>query len=143
MDNAAALIFDEVVICAALLHDTVEDTETTFEELEGRFGSDITSIVREVTDDKKVKKEERKRLQVVKASEKSHRAKLVKLADKITNLRDIIESPPADWTRERKVEYFKWARDVVAGLRGSNPDLEEEFDRVYGLGMRVFEETAV
>lgn len=85
----------------------------------------------EVTDDKALPKQERKRLQVEHASQKSDGAKLVKLADKICNLRDIVESPPAAWTAERKREYFEWARSVVGGLRGVHPVLEGVFDMAY------------
>ena len=129
-------VTDPTVIVAALLHDTVEDTETTPDEIATRFGAEVAAIVAEVTDDKSLDKAERKRLQVVKAAAKSDRAKLVKLADKICNLRDIAATPPADWSTERRVEYFRWARDVVAGLRGVNPALEQRFDEVYADGLR-------
>ena len=121
---------DAKVIAAALLHDTVEDTETSIDELEARFGASVASIVAEVTDDKSLPKDERKRLQVAKASSKSADAKLVKLADKIANLRDLITSPPTDWPAARKAEYFVWAGQVVAGLRGTNARLESAFDEV-------------
>lgn len=124
-------ISDHVVIAAALLHDTVEDTKTTPEELHREFGAAIAAIVAEVTDDKTLDKAERKRLQVVNSQTKSHGAKLVKLADKICNLRDIANSPPADWTTERRREYFDWAAEVVEGIRGSNDGLEAAFDEVY------------
>jgi len=113
------------VLCAAILHDTIEDTETSEAELLEHFGTQITSIVLEVTDDKSLPKEERKRLQVEHASQISHEAKLVKLADKISNLRDIIASPPADWSSDRKRKYFEWAGEVRNGLRGSNLKLEK------------------
>lgn len=126
---------DARVLAAALLHDTVEDTETSIEEIETRFGKRVATIVAEVTDDKSLPKAERKRLQVVKAASKSTGAKLVKLADKISNLRDICTAPPADWSEARKAEYFQWAREVVAGLRGVNPHLESAFDQVFARGM--------
>lgn len=122
-------VSNPTVLAAALLHDTVEDTDTTFEELELEFGSEVASIVAEVTDDKSLDKAERKRLQIVKSSAKSHSAKLVKLADKISNLRDIAYSPPADWSSERRREYFDWAIKVVSGMRGTNAALEAAFDR--------------
>lgn len=121
------------VLAAALLHDTVEDTETTIEEIEENFGSDIAKIVAEVTDDKNLSKEERKRLQVVKSASKSDGAKLVKLADKICNLRDIANSPPADWPVERRQAYFDWSAEVIAGARGVNPALERVFDDTFTL----------
>jgi guanosine-3',5'-bis(diphosphate) 3'-pyrophosphohydrolase len=128
-------VSDARVIAAALLHDTVEDTETSIEELEQRFGKRVASIVAEVTDDKSLAKDERKRLQIVKAASKSNEAKLVKIADKIANLRDILASPPADWSDERKTEYFRWAEKVVAGLRGANASLEAAFDETYMKGV--------
>jgi guanosine-3',5'-bis(diphosphate) 3'-pyrophosphohydrolase len=127
-------VTDAKVIAAALLHDTVEDTETTFDELESRFGKRVAAIVAEVTDDKSLPKEERKRLQIVKAGSKSTEAKLVKLADKIANLRDIVSSPPADWSDARKAEYFDWAKAVVDGMRGTNVSLEAAFDETYKNG---------
>lgn len=119
------------VICAALLHDTIEDTETTAEELTSIFGSKVTGIVLEVTDDKSLEKAVRKEEQVRHAPHISPEAKLVKLADKICNLRDILSSPPADWSADRKREYFDWAARVVAGLRGVHPALEAIFDGIY------------
>ncbi len=122
---------DPVVLSAAILHDTIEDTETTFDELVHEFGGRIAGIVAEVTDDTTLRKEERKRLQVERARRSSSEAKLVKLADKIDNLRDMLSAPPAGWTAERKRAYFSWAAEVVAGLRGCNSALEDAFDRVF------------
>lgn len=124
-------ITDVEVICGALLHDTVEDTDTTEEELETAFGSMITKIVMEVSDDKSVPKKERKLKQVEHAAHICDKAKLVKLADKISNLREIIASPPAAWTVQRKREYFDWAKRVIDELRGVNAKLEGIFDAVY------------
>lgn len=129
-------VTDPTVLAAALLHDTVEDTDTTIEEIEAGFGRSIAAIVAEVTDDKSLPKEERKRLQVVKAGSKSEGAKLVKLADKIANLRDIRTDPPADWNAARRQEYFDWAALVVAGLRGVNAPLEAVFDKAIFDGPR-------
>ncbi|MDD5248356.1 MAG: HD domain-containing protein [Rhodocyclaceae bacterium] len=125
-----AMVEDPVVICAALLHDTVEDTETTFEELAIVFGHEVAMIVLEVSDDKTLAKAERKRLQIEHAPTISPRAKLVKLADKICNLRDIERMPPVGWSAQRKDEYFAWAVQVVAGLRGTHAGLEEIFDAI-------------
>ena len=119
------------VICAAMLHDTIEDTNTTAEELEAIFGAKVTSIVLEVTDDKSLAKAVRKEEQVRHAPLISPEAKLVKLADKICNLRDILASPPSDWTAERKKAYFAWAARVVAGVRGIHPGLEATFDGLF------------
>lgn len=121
-------IDDERVLLAAILHDTIEDTQTTAQELTREFGQDVADIVLEVTDDKALPKAERKRLQIEHAPGISRRAKLVKLADKTCNLRDMAASPPANWPLERQREYFDWARAVVAGLRGTHPTLERLFD---------------
>lgn len=122
-------ITDHVVLCAAILHDTIEDTETTYEELVVAFGREIADVVAEVTDDKSLDKAERKLLQIEHAAHASSRAKLVKLADKTCNLRDIATTPPADWSEQRRREYFDWAKKVVAGVRGANAALEAAFDK--------------
>lgn len=124
-------VTDLVALCAAVLHDTVEDTDTTEAELIERFGPEIARTVMEVTDDKSLDKAQRKVLQIEHAPHMSHAAQQVKLADKVSNLRDILASPPADWSGERKQAYFDWAANVVAGLRGANPKLEAVFDAVY------------
>ena len=126
-------VSDVEVLCAALLHDTVEDTATTPEELVDAFGSRVARIVAEVTDDKALNKADRKRLQVENAAHLSPEAKLVKLADKICNLRDVAERPPEGWDLARRREYFDWAKRVVDGLRGSHARLEAAFDAAYGM----------
>ena len=123
---------DEVeVLCAALLHDTIEDTDTTRDEVAGAFGERVAAIVAEVTDDKTLAKAERKEAQVEHAAHISREAKLVKLADKICNLRDVVAHPPAGWSLERRREYFDWAKRVVDRLRGAHPGLEAVFDRAH------------
>ena len=119
------------VLCAAVLHDTIEDTETTADELEDVFGPRVAAVVLEVSDDKSLHKAARKQQQIDHAPQLSDEAKLVKLADKICNLRDILASPPAGWSRERKREYFDWAKNVIDGLRGAHPQLEAIFDGLY------------
>lgn len=126
-----AHITDVEVICGALLHDTVEDTETTPEELEREFGTVIKNIVMDVTDDKALMKHERKQAQIDHAAHISDKAKLVKLADKISNLRDVSTNPPPDWSLARQQEYFDWARKVIDQVRGINPQLENIFDSAY------------
>lgn len=117
-------IEDTNVLIAALLHDTVEDTDTTLDEIEREFGAKIRSIVYEVTDDKSLPKEERKLLQIKHAASKSYEAKLVKLADKLYNLRDLVRCTPEGWTEERVQNYFLWANEVIKGLKGTNEPLE-------------------
>ncbi len=119
------------VICGAVLHDTIEDTQTTEGELESAFGPAICRIVMEVTDDKRLPKEERKRLQIEHAARLSDKAKLVKLADKIANLRDIAQCPPPGWSIERRRDYFDWAKRVIDEIRGIHPVLEAAFDEAY------------
>ena len=128
---------DVAVLCAALLHDTIEDTNTTAAELRVHFGEIITSVVLEVTDDQALDKAERKRLQVEHAHALSERAKLVKLADKICNVYDMVAAPPAKWPLERKTQYLQWAKDVVDRLRGTHAGLEATFDEVYSKGARA------
>jgi guanosine-3',5'-bis(diphosphate) 3'-pyrophosphohydrolase len=130
---------DAVVLCAALLHDTVEDTNTTAEELRRTFGDAITDVVLEVTDDTSLPKMQRKQLQIDHAQSLSTRARLVKLADKICNLRDMVASPPSGWPLQRKLDYFAWAKEVIDRLRGTHPGLEATFDRVYADGLAQLE----
>lgn len=122
-------ITDLDAVRAAVLHDTVEDTETTEAELRERFGDRVAYLVMAVTDDKKLAKAERKRLQIEHAAALPDHAKAIKLADKTANVRDVLADPPAEWSVERRREYLEWAQAVVDGLRGVHPGLERAFDR--------------
>ena len=119
---------DATLIAAGWLHDTLEDTDTEREELEALFGPAVASIVAEVTDDKSLVKAERKRLQVETAPRKSEQARLLKIADKTSNLRAMASSPPSGWDFARRLAYLDWAEEVVAGCRGLNGALEQVFD---------------
>jgi guanosine-3',5'-bis(diphosphate) 3'-pyrophosphohydrolase len=121
-------INDVDVLQAALLHDTVEDTDTTPDEVESHFGVRVRSIVVEVTDDKTLEKLERKAKQIAHAPHLSVEAQSLKLADKISNIFDVAFAKPVDWSAEKQIEYLDWAEQVVAGLRGCNAALEELFD---------------
>lgn len=125
-------VTDTATIASALLHDTVEDTETTFDELEQHFGKQIAEIVAEVTDDKTLRKEQRKQQQIEHAASASYPARLVKLADKICNLRDMNSAAPAGWNLERRREYFDWSKAVIEQIRGETHErLEELFDQAF------------
>ena len=124
-------IDDIPVLCAALLHDTLEDTDATFEELQDCFGLEIASLVAEVSDNKALSKADRKSKQIENAPSLSNGAKLIKLADKLCNLRDIAACPPADWSAARKREYCLWAKQVVDGVRGVNHGLEGKFNEAF------------
>ncbi len=121
---------DPDVIIGAILHDTVEDTDTTFEEINQAFGEKVTGYVREVTDDKSLPAMERKRLQIVNASHKSEGAALIKLGDKLYNLRDLSKATPVGWTTQRVDTYFLWAAKVVHNLPDVNPPLKQAIDNV-------------
>lgn len=124
-------VYDAHILMGALLHDTVEDTNTTFEELNQTFGTTIEAYIREVTDDKSIPKIERKRMQVVHAPAASAGATVIKLADKLYNLNDIIQNPPPYWPIERRNEYFRWAQEVINGLPPINDALKKAiFDAV-------------
>ena len=122
---------DVVLVMGGLLHDTLEDTDTTYEDLVQRFGAEVAALVAEVTDDKSLRKEERKRLQIEKTPGKSRRAKLLKLADKTSNLRALLQSPPKGWAEERLRDYVRWAEAVVSSCRGLNVELEADFDAAH------------
>lgn len=124
-------ITDINVLEAAILHDTIEDTQTTSEELEQHFGQHICQIVLEVSDDGNLCRSDRKQAQISNAAELSDEARLVKLADKICNLRDVADNPPAGWDVQRRQEYFDWCLAVINGLRGVHQELERIFDEAY------------
>ena len=123
-------VTDVTTLIAAVLHDTIEDTTTSSAELEEIFGPDVRALVEEVTDDKALPKAERKRLQVAHAPGASARAKQIKIADKICNVRDVTSNPPSKWTLERRREYLPWSEAVVNGCRGCNEGLERLYDEV-------------
>ena len=124
-------VTDPVVLAAALLHDTLEDTQTALQELQGEFGERVAAIVMEVTDEPTINWRARKKLQISRARLASVEAKQVKLADKICNLRSMVSSPPNGWTIERQRAYFDWSKEVVDQLRGVNLDLEQRFDQIW------------
>lgn len=123
-------IDDYDILIAAILHDTIEDTETSAEEVTKLFGEDVCKMVLEVTDDKSLPKKRRKELQIEHAPHLSFGAKHIKLGDKISNVTDVLNNPPKDWSQERKDEYINWARDVVNALCGTNKELEDYFDKI-------------
>lgn len=127
---------DDTLLVAAILHDTIEDTATSPEEIKAQFGEHVLALVLEVTDDKSLPDKVRKQQQVDSAPHKTHGAKLLKLADKICNVRDLIDSPPLAWSRGRRGEYLLWTERVVAGLRGANARLENEYDDLLAKGKR-------
>lgn len=126
-----AKVDDSVVLMGALLHDTVEDTDTTLAEIRTHFGEPVAAVVAQVTDDKSLPQATRKQLQIDHAATLCDRAKLVKLADKTHNLRDVAQSPPAGWSSERLTTYCDWCKQVVGQLRGIHPPLEALFDQAY------------
>lgn len=132
-------VADVNVLIAAILHDTIEDTETSAEEITNLFGAEVCGMVLEVTDDKTLPKAERKQKQIEHAPHLSDGAKLVKLADKISNIRDVTENPPRDWSDKRRLEYVEWGEKVVAGMRGANEDLEKYFDSLVEIAKQKFQ----
>ena len=123
-------IEDYDVLIAAVLHDTIEDTDTSKEEITELFGKEVCEMVLEVTDDKSLPKAERKEKQVEHAPNLSKGAKLIKLGDKISNIRDVMENPPDGWSDARRLEYVDWGERVIAGVRGTNENLEKHFDEL-------------
>ncbi|MBN2117791.1 MAG: bifunctional (p)ppGpp synthetase/guanosine-3',5'-bis(diphosphate) 3'-pyrophosphohydrolase [Anaerolineales bacterium] len=127
---------DTTLLVASVLHDTIEDTGTQPEEIRAEFGEEVLGLVLEVSDDKSLPRQTRKRLQVETAPHKTHNAKLLALADKICNLRDLIHSPPRRWSLARRQEYLLWTEEVVAGLRGVHEKLERCYDDCLAEGKR-------
>lgn len=127
-------VVDTQLLVIALLHDTLEDTDTVASELDARFGATVAAVVTELTDDMSLPKPERKARQIRLAGRYSAAARLVRLADKLANVRDVIAHPPAHWSLERRLRYLDWADEVVAALRGIHPFLEQRFDEAVTLG---------
>lgn len=132
-------VTDLVTLQAAVLHDTIEDTETTPAELEEAFGAEVRRVVMEVTDDKTLPKAERKSAQVERAPDLSERAKLVRIADKICNVHDVLHVPPQHWTVAWRLSYVDWTEQVVNGCRGCQPELEAHYDALVAEARRVLE----
>jgi len=130
---------DVAVLLAAILHDTIEDTEATPDEIRSLFGEEVLGIVLECTDDKSLPYMDRKRLQIETAPHKSEKAKLVKLADKTCNLHDLNQSPPRWWPKIQRQEYLLWSQKVVAGLRGTNKDIEALYDEEFATGKKILQ----
>jgi guanosine-3',5'-bis(diphosphate) 3'-pyrophosphohydrolase len=128
MVDAATFCSDPNLVIAALLHDAIEDQGVSRATIAEQFGEDVATLVAEVTDDKSLPQDERGRLQVQEAPKKSRRAKILKLADKISNVTAVANDPPSDWPVDRQRQYVQWGRDVVAGMRGASPQLEQQFD---------------
>ncbi len=126
-------VHDEAAILAAILHDTIEDTDTNPEEIRALFGDDVLGLVLEMSDDKSLPKQERKLKQIAHSPRLSPRAKQIKLADKICNIHDIAFAPPDGWPLTRRIDYLEWARNVIDGLRGANDNLEKRFDETLAL----------
>jgi guanosine-3',5'-bis(diphosphate) 3'-pyrophosphohydrolase len=123
-------IDDVAVLQAAILHDTIEDTDATPEEIEREFGPDVRALVLEMTDDMSLPSPKRKQVQVARAAGLSARAKVIKIADKIANVGDIARHPPPDWPHDRRRKYFAWTKEVIDQVRGTNPPLEASYDEV-------------
>ena len=135
--NRVGGVDDVEVLIAAILHDTIEDTDTSADEIRELFGEGIAALVLECTDDKSLEKAERKRLQVVNAAKKSIGAKQIKLADKACTLKSILVDPPKNWPVSRQLEYFEWAKQVCDGLEGVNPALDAEIEQILESGIEA------
>lgn len=122
---------DAVLLAAAVLHDVVEDCGIGKAQVAKKFGAEVADLVMEVTDDKTLDKQERKRLQVQHAPHLSVRGKKLKLADKIANLEDTLRDGPADWSLDRKLEYCDHSYAVYQGIRGQNRKLDRQFRELY------------
>lgn len=134
-----AKITDEDTVIAAILHDVIEDTNTKKEEIAELFNENIASIVMEVSDDKDLPSDIRKGMQIDNAANLSKQAKLIRIADKVCNVRDIIDFPPKTWNKIRRIYYLHWTKDVIDQIRGTNAALEELYDKYYQEGIKRLE----
>jgi guanosine-3',5'-bis(diphosphate) 3'-pyrophosphohydrolase len=129
------------VLMAAILHDTIEDTATTYEELVARFGEHVAEMVREVSDDPALPKAEQRRRQELGAASLSYGARLIRIADKLANVRDLVTDPPASWSPRLRREYLAWTKRVVDQCRGTNEALERAYDEAYDRAMEALHES--
>ena len=128
--SSYAHIQDPHILAAAILHDTLEDTDATPEEIKEIFGSKVLKLVQEVTDDKTLPKNTRRRQQEKTVDQRSHGAKLIRIADKISNVYDLFHTPPAGWDPETRIEYLDWTERVINKIKGVNPSLENMYDEM-------------
>ncbi len=133
-------VSDEDILSAAVLHDVIEDTNCTEEEIAERFGKKVAAVVLELTDNKTLNKEERKTRQLETAEALSHEARLIRISDKICNVYDILYAPPQDWDVDRRKKYLTWANEVVEKIKGTNKELESHFEELMAEGFRLFNE---
>lgn len=133
---------DVNVIVAALLHDVVEDTDITNDQIREKYGDLVAGLVAEVTDDKNLKKKQRKELQVEHAPALSPGAKLIKIADKISNVREIANDPPKKWGVSRQKKYFDWAERVVNAMGSLDPEMRLVFDKTLADSRALLDEPA-
>lgn len=125
------------MLIAAVLHDVVEDTNVTGSEIKHMFGAHVARLVAELTDDKTLTKEERKRVQLSEVHDLSDEGKLLRLCDKICNVYDILYAPPGDWDMKRRMDYLIWAKAVVDKIRGTHKVLEVRFDELFAAGLKL------
>lgn len=125
------------ILAAAALHDVLEDTDCKEDQIEKMFGPEVLTIVKEVTDDMNLPSAERKRKQILKAPTLSEGGRMIKMADKIANMQDILTFP-LDWSRHKKLAYFQWATEVAKGCSGVNSGLEKAFEEIFQLGMQKY-----
>ena len=128
---------DPEILAAALLHDTLEDTDTSPEELEAEFGKKVCKYVLEVTDEKTLPKDERKKRQIEHAKKLSKGAALIKLGDKISNVTDVTNNPPADWDINRRKQYLDWAEKVIENCPKVNDRMENKFQEIIKQGRKA------
>ena len=132
-------ITDDTVLIAAVLHDVVEDTSVTLDEITRVFGKRVSNFVFEVTNNPDLSKVDKKKAQVTKASNMSSGAKLIKMADMIDNLSDLLVAPPPDWTKERVKGYFVWKYVIFSSLRGVNSYLVNELEKLFSSVLTIEE----
>ncbi|MGL6228606.1 MAG: HD domain-containing protein [Culicoidibacterales bacterium] len=114
--------------CAGMLHDTIEDTDTTDAELRSLFGDEIADLVLELTDDKSLEKHVRKQIQIDSASAKSELACYICIADKLDNCTSVVFDPPHDWDIERRKQYMDWAGKCIYQYRFNKQEMLDEFE---------------
>jgi len=123
-------VYDKDVLITALLHDVMDDTQTTYEQITSLYGTKVSSYLEEMTSKQGLSLKEQKKQQIMQAFRQNPSVAIIKLSDKLSNLKTLATSPPPSWSRDRIDQYFQWAQTVIENLPESNQLLKKAVKNV-------------